>query len=78
MAHRFRPPKKREAAKWAVAQFLADHGFYYQHVYEHPWGGQFMKYPTTMLEAKAFVKTYQAQAAKMRVITNVPVATLHK
>ncbi|RFP64383.1 hypothetical protein D0N36_14435 [Hymenobacter lapidiphilus] len=78
MTQRFRPPKKRETAKWAVAQFLADHGFYYQPVYEHPWGGQFMKYPTTMPEAKEFVKTYQAQAAKRGVFTNVPVATLHK
>lgn len=78
MAHRFRPPKKRELAKWAVAKYLVDHGFYYQHIYEHPWGGRFMAYPTTMQAAKEFVKTYQVQAAKNGVITNVPVATLHR
>jgi hypothetical protein len=78
MAHRFRPPKKRETAKWKVAKYLADHGFYYQHIYEHPWGGQYMKYPATMQEAQDFVRTYQQQASKLGVITNVPVATLNK
>lgn len=78
MSHRFRPPKKRETVKWQVAKYLADHGFYYQHIYENSWGGQYMTYPITMQEAKEFVKTYQAQAAKLGVITNVPVATIHK
>ena len=78
MAHRFRPPKKRETAKWEVVKYLVDQGFYYQHIYEHPWGGQFMAYPTTMQAAKEFIKTYQVQAAKSGVIINVPVATLHR
>jgi hypothetical protein len=76
LSHRFRPPKKREAAKWEVAKYLVDHGFYYQHIYENPWGGQFMAYPTTMQEAKEFVIIYQAQAVKNGAISNVPVATL--
>ncbi|GAB2941788.1 hypothetical protein GCM10027048_02790 [Hymenobacter coalescens] len=78
MAQQFRLPKKRETAKWKVAKHLADHGFYYQHIYEHPWGGQYMKYPTTMQEAQEFVKTFQQQARNPGMITNVPVATLHK
>ena len=79
MSHRFRPPKKRETAKWEVAKYLVDHGFYYQHIYENLWGGQYMNYPATMQEAKEFVKTYQKQAVgKDGRITNVPVATLRK
>jgi hypothetical protein len=78
LPHRFRPPKKRETAKWEVAKYLVDHGFYYQHIHEHPWGGYLIEYPTTMHQAKAFVKTYQEQASKHGKITNVPVATLHK
>ena len=79
MTHRFRPPKKRETAKWEVAKYLLDHGSYYQHIYEHSWGGQYMNYQATMQEAKEFVKNYQKQAvSKGEVITNVPVAKLHK
>lgn len=38
-----------------------------------------MNYPATMQEAKEFVKNYQKQAvSKGEVITNVPVAKLHK
>jgi hypothetical protein len=78
LAHRFRPPKKRDTAKWAVAKYLVAHGFYYQHIYTHPWGGHFMQYPDTMLAAQEFVKSYQAQASRNGVITNVPVATLRR
>ena len=78
MSPRFRPPKKRELAKWEVAKYLADHGFYYQHIYENPWGGQFMRYPTTMQDAREFVNTYRAQASVDGRSTNVPIATLSK
>ncbi|GAA4498544.1 hypothetical protein GCM10023172_15740 [Hymenobacter ginsengisoli] len=78
LSHRFRPPKKREEAKWKVAQYLAAHGFYYQHIYEHPWGGHYITYPSTLVEAQDFVTTYQAQAAKRGVPSDVPVATLRR
>ena len=32
LPHRFRPPKKREAEKWAAAQHLVAQGFWYQHL----------------------------------------------
>lgn len=77
LSQRFRPPKKREAAKWEVAKYLVDYGFYYQHIYECPWGGAFMNYPVTMQEAREFVELYREQAIREGgVITNVPVRTI--
>jgi hypothetical protein len=78
LSHHFRPPRKQATAKWKMVKYLVDQGFYYKHIYEHPWGGCFMPYPATMQEAKEFVHTYQAQARKEGVITNVPVATLQR
>lgn len=63
---------------WIGSKYLVDQGFYYQHIYEHPWGGRFIAYPATIQAAKEFVKIHQAQASKGGVITNVPVATLHR
>ena len=61
---RFRPPKKREVAKWEVAKYLLDHRFYYHPVYANLYGGQSVKYPENMQEAKEFVVAYRHWAIK--------------
>ncbi|MET4075594.1 hypothetical protein [Hymenobacter sp. UYCo722] len=66
LSQRFRPPKKREKEKWDMVKFLVDHGFYFNHIYATPAGGDFIKYPENMQEAKEFVVKYHAQAVKSR------------
>lgn len=68
-SHLFKPPKHDDLKKWKVIEFLKDHGFLYQHVYEtytpSILSGQ-LQYPETMKEAKAFVIKYKAQAYKLK------------
>jgi hypothetical protein len=71
LPHRFRPPRKADTDKWATAQFLVEHGFYYQHI-EYPGplrDGQRaplvqVPYSETLRDAKAFVEIYRAWARK--------------
>lgn len=71
LPHRFRPPKKREAAKWAAARYLVEHGFYYQHLApgHYPgWAitkfGNYVQYPEKLREAKEFVEKYGASTGR--------------
>ncbi len=67
--HLFRPPKQNDVKKWKVAEFLKDHGFLYQHVYEvytkSILSGQ-LQYPETIKEAQEFVIKYKAQAYQLK------------
>lgn len=69
LSHLFRPPKIDDLKKWKVVEFLIDHGFLYQHIYEEYTpsilSGQ-LQYPETMKEAKDFVIKYKAQAYKLK------------
>jgi DNA-directed RNA polymerase subunit RPC12/RpoP len=71
LPHRFRPPKKREAEKWAAAQYLVAQGFWDQHL--HPadfpdWTtggyGNYVRFPENLRVAKAFVEAYHARKSK--------------
>jgi hypothetical protein len=71
LPHRFRPPKKTEAAKWETVKFLVESGFSYQHIYhidESPVRNgkveNFVQYPENMREAQEFVIKYNSQAKK--------------
>lgn len=69
LSHLFRPPKQDDLKKWKVVEFLKDHGFLYQHIYEVYTGsilsGQ-LQYPETMKEAKEFVVKYKDQAYQLK------------
>ncbi len=64
-SHLFKPPKQTDLKKWKVVEFLKDHGFVYQRVYEtytpSILTGQ-KGYPETMEEAKKFILKYKDQA----------------
>ncbi len=62
MTHRFRPPKKDDTKSWEVAEFLSEHGFIYQSIFETPSGGTHINYPTTKRAAKDFVIRYKEQS----------------
>ena len=71
LPHRFRPPKKREAQKWAAAQYLVAQGFWYQHLNpaDFPnWTtggyGNHVRFPENLRVAKAFVEAYYARKSK--------------
>ncbi|WP_316794076.1 hypothetical protein [Pedobacter frigoris] len=57
--HKFRPPKREDTKQWDLAKFLVDHGFYFDHV---NCNGSYVRYPTTMEDAKTFVVKYKKQA----------------
>lgn len=63
-SHLFKPPKQTDLKKWKVVEFLKDHGFVYQRVYETYTSsiltGQ-SGYPETMAEAKKFIVKYKDQ-----------------
>ncbi|GAB3933013.1 hypothetical protein [Mucilaginibacter myungsuensis] len=67
--HKFRPPTRSDINAWKVVSYLYDHGFNYQHInkeYVTPDRGYgyliLAEYPTTMQDAKEFVKRYKSQA----------------
>ena len=71
LPHRFRPPKKREAEKWAAAQYLVAQGFWYQHLNpaDFPdWTsggyGNHVRFPESLRVAKEFVEAYRAHKSK--------------
>lgn len=63
MPHRFRPPKKEDIKQWSLIRFLIENGFLYQHVYENH---QYVKYPSSMDEAKEFVTKFKSQAVPIK------------
>ena len=57
--HKFRPPKREDIKQWDLAKFLVDRGFHFDHV---NYNGTYVRYPTTMEDAKIFVVKYQRLA----------------
>lgn len=64
--HKFRPPKKGDKKAWEVAEFLKDHGFYFQHAYAHIGPGVYLQapYPVNMEDAREFVLKYKPSPFK--------------
>ncbi|MBL7922096.1 MAG: hypothetical protein JNJ40_17410 [Bacteroidia bacterium] len=64
-SHLFKPPKQNDLKRWQVVEFLKDHGFVYQRIYEtytdSILAGQ-KGYPETITEAKKFILKYKDQA----------------
>lgn len=59
--HKFRVPKKNDDTQWKKVEFLRDHGFYFQRVYNIIENGiyQYASYPKDLKEAKEFVIKYK-------------------
>lgn len=66
--HKFRPPQKTDDKQWRKIEFLRDHGFYFQRVYDQIGKGTFMdaKYPKDLNAAKEFVIKYKRQAINLK------------
>jgi len=58
----FLAPKKSNIAQWKKVAYLIEHGFLFQHVYKHAYGGAWVEYPKTLNEAKGFVEKYKRWA----------------
>lgn len=60
---KFQAPPKRDKAAWEVVEFLVDHGFRFDSMYERNERGVservFGRYPRTMDEAREFVLHYR-------------------
>jgi hypothetical protein len=61
---KFSAPAANDKAQWKKVEFLVQHGFVFQTVYETPRGGKSLRYPATLDEAKGFVVAYAAQALR--------------
>ncbi len=61
---RFRPPKRSDDKAWKKVIFLAQHGFYFQKIYRmtSPGAYQRVRYPSSLGEAKKFVKVFKDQS----------------
>lgn len=59
---KFSAPAATDKAQWKKVEFLVQHGFVFQTVYETPRGGKSLRYPATLDEAKSFVVAHAAQA----------------
>jgi LSD1 subclass zinc finger protein len=71
LPQRFRPPKKREAKKWAAAQYLVAQGFWYQHLnpanfpdWTSGGYGNHVRFPEELRVAKEFVEAYRTHKGK--------------
>ncbi len=60
----FFAPKESDKKQWKKVEYLIDHGFLFQHVYQNKWGGSYVAYPETLAEAKEFVIKYKHWAIK--------------
>lgn len=66
--HKFRVPKKSDVAQWKKVEFLRDHGFYFQRVYDEIDKGafQYATYPESLNDANEFVEKYSRYAIKLK------------
>lgn len=58
----FKPPKKSNSSQWRKIRFLFDHGFRFQKVRVPRDSVESVPYPSTLEEAKDFVKRYSEYA----------------
>jgi DNA-directed RNA polymerase subunit RPC12/RpoP len=59
-SRRFKPPKRSDLKQWQKVRFLLEHGFRFFTVRDQ--SGRYMRYPSTLDEAREFVRKYRGQA----------------
>jgi DNA-directed RNA polymerase subunit RPC12/RpoP len=66
VGRKFSAPKSTDKPQWKKVQFLVEHGFIFQSVYEQREDKGYYKvsYPKTLKEAQEFVIKYKEQAVK--------------
>ena len=65
MGQKFRPPKLSAHREWAIVEYLVRNGFYYDSIQIEKGpgtGAELVAYPSTMDEAKIFVRENQEHA----------------
>jgi len=67
LGRHFKPPKKTDNAQWKKVEYLIEHGFFFQTIYERrdDTGDYKASYPKTLAEAKDFVVKYKRQAVQV-------------
>ena len=66
LGRKFAAPRAADTEQWKKVQFLVEHGFLFQSVYEaSEYGGKRnVSYPATLEEARAFVIAFKEQAVQ--------------
>ena len=66
LSRKFSAPKSKDVAQWRKVQFLVEHGFRFQRVYQFSGDGGSLsaQYPDTLEEAKVFVRTFTPARVK--------------
>jgi hypothetical protein len=62
LSRKFSAPASNDLLQWKKIQFLVNHGFLFQSVYDKADGGSNIRYPATLEEAKDFVIAFKMQA----------------
>ncbi len=61
LGRHFKAPPKDDLKQWEKVAFLVDNGFFFQRVYDDHVQ---VPYPSTLQEARDFVRRYKSQALK--------------
>ena len=64
LGRHFKPPKQTDKKQWEKVKLLADHGFYFQKIYDKENNGEHIPYPETLEQAKEFVVRWKQYARK--------------
>ena len=64
LSRKFSAPASNDLSQWKKVQFLVDHGFLFQSVYDKADGGSNIRYPATLEEAKDFVVAFKTHSVK--------------
>ena len=62
LVRHFKAPKKSDIAQWKKVAYLVHHGFYFQKIRPIKNSYFSVSYPSTLAEAKVFVKKYKKHA----------------
>tara|TARA_Y100000296_G_scaffold62043_1_gene72002 strand:- start:505 stop:912 length:408 start_codon:yes stop_codon:yes gene_type:complete len=62
LGRNFKAPKKLDTAQWRKVAYLIQHGFYFQKIRPSKNSYYSVPYPSTLAEARVFVKKYKKYA----------------
>lgn len=64
LGRHFKAPKKSDKKQWAKVEFLFEHGFRFQKIYDEENGGEHIPYPETLEQAREFVVKWKKYSVK--------------